>query len=395
MFKPKILLFILFFWPFIMSGQLYYDFIHDGLERDYILYLPENLPEDAPLVFMLHGYSSSAYTLMNYCGMNQVADQHKFAVCYPRGIKDDWDNNFWNVGYDFHANETVDDVGFIIALAEYLQTNYNLSIQFTFCSGMSNGGDMSYMLACQASESFMAAAPVAGCMMEWLYNSCEPEIVIPLFEIHGTNDEVTWWNGDINNIGEWGPYMGVPDAIEFWSELNNTSEYSVEYLPDTDPNDGSYIKAEKYTEGINGQEVWLYKVVDGGHDWPGSWGNMDIDSSEEIWSFFSQVMQNGSQGTYNQLEKPIVKVHKIYPNPFHAETTITYEIFEPSFINISIYNVYGNKIDTIINNYQLPGKKSVIWNTNKLRNHIQMAGIYYCRIQAESFTLIKQIIITN
>ena len=41
-------------------------------------------------------------------------------------------------------------------------------------------------------------------------------------------------------------------------------------------------------ECLNNNEVWLYEVVNGGHDWPGSWGNMDIESSVEIWEFFSQ-----------------------------------------------------------------------------------------------------------
>jgi len=392
----RIQIFILLFClPFILSGQTYLTFYHGNLYRDYILYLPDNIPEDAPLVFMLHGYSGSANGIMNYCGMNQIADENKFAVCYPQGTTDDWGNHFWHVGYDFHSNETVDDVGFIIALANFLQSNYNLSSQFTFSSGMSNGGDMSYMLACQASETFSAVAPVAGCMMEWIYDACDPENVIPLFEIHGTNDEITWWNGDLDNIGEWGPYIGVPTAIEFWSQMNSTTDYSVEYLPDLDPNDGSYIKAEKYSGGINDQSVWLYKIVDGGHDWPGSWGNMDINSSEEIWSFFSIVIQNGSQGIYNKKEKAIVKMHRIYPNPFHAETTITYELYDQSFVNISIYDVYGNKIDTLINSYQLPGKKSVLWNADKIKRDTPMAGIYYCRIQANSFTQIKQIILTN
>ena len=44
----------------------------------------------------------------------------------------------------------------------------------------------------------------------------------------------------------------------------------------------------KYFDCIENAEVWLYEVVGGGHDWPGSNGNMDINASEEIWSFFSQ-----------------------------------------------------------------------------------------------------------
>jgi len=376
--------------PSTSFAQLYLDFMHDGLERDYILYLPDNLPEGSPLVFVLHGYSGTANGTMNYCGMNEQADENKFAVCYPYGTRDQWENRFWHVGYEFHSSETVDDVGFIVALANYLQTNHNLSSLHTFCTGMSNGGDMSYMLACQASETFLAVAPVAGCMMEWIYNSCQPDNVIPLLEIHGTNDDVTWWNGDPDNEGGWGAYKSVPDAIELWKDLNNTTEFELEYLPDLDPDDGSYVKAEKYTQGDNNNEVWLYRVVDGGHDWPGSWGNMDIDSSDEIWNFFVNAIENNPQGVNERKQKSVVEVHKIFPNPFQTKTTISYELHDRSHVQISIYDLYGKKIDTLVNQMQQPGRKTVIWDTQDLNLHSEL---FLCRIQAGSFTTVELLVL--
>ena len=88
-------------------------FFIGGQERQYYLYLPDGISDDAPLVFVLHGYSGDALGIMNYSGMNQVADDNGFAVCYPQGLSDDWDYNFWNVGYDWHEYETVDDVEFL------------------------------------------------------------------------------------------------------------------------------------------------------------------------------------------------------------------------------------------------------------------------------------------
>jgi len=323
--------------PLALAGQQYLTFNHDGLTRDYILYLPDHLPQNSPLVFMLHGYSGSASGIMNYSGMNDLADENKFAVCYPEGTEDNWGNHFWNVGYDFHWNETVDDLDFITALASYLQTNCNLSQQFTFCSGMSNGGDMCYLLACKASATFLSVAPIAGCMMKWIYDSCEPGNVMPIFAINGTDDDVTLWNGDINNLDGWGPYMGVMDAINFWSELNNTSEKIIEELPDINPDDGSTITAEKYNKGTDGNKVWLYKVNGGGHDWPGVWGNMDIDSGQEIWSFFKMVIDNTIAGTGpdEDFENPLT----IFPNPAFSSSNIKLSGYESD--NFSIYDVNG------------------------------------------------------
>ena len=75
------------------------------------------------------------------------------------------ETHFFHVGYDFHQSTEVDDFGYIHALISYLQESLQLSQSNVFAMGMSNGGDMSYMLACQ-SDVIRAIAPVAGCMMK-------------------------------------------------------------------------------------------------------------------------------------------------------------------------------------------------------------------------------------
>ena len=165
----KNFLFLLLFpLPFVLAQPELHQFSHGGLNREYYLFLPDSMEVDSPLLFVFHGYSGSASGIMNYSGLNQIADENGFAVCYPQGLIDDWNYSFWNVGYDWHVDETVDDVGFIISLTQNLQAEYNLSTDNIFSTGMSNGGDMSYLLACEASEIFRAIAPVAGCMMTWI-----------------------------------------------------------------------------------------------------------------------------------------------------------------------------------------------------------------------------------
>ena len=264
-----------------------FEFHDSGELREYYLYIPNSIQDNAPLVFVLHGYSGSAGGIMGYSGMNQIASEHGFAVCYPQGLSDQSGYNFWNVGYEFHQNQTVDDVAFLSSLANFLQDEYNLNEENTFSTGMSNGGDMSYMLACQANDVFRAIAPVAGCMMEEIYNTCDSSPV-PILEIHGNNDNVTLWDGDMQNNDGWGAYYSIEDGIEFWVETNNCMSNEEIFLPNSNISDGSYIINHRYFDCNDNAEVWLYEVVGGGHDWPGSDGNMDINSSEEIWSFFSQ-----------------------------------------------------------------------------------------------------------
>ena len=276
-------------------------FLSGGLEREYMLYIPQSAEKNSPLVFMLHGLGSTHTIIMNYSQMNQVADKHGFVVCYPQGIRGAENTRhtkkgtpFWNVGYETHKNETVDDVSFIKSLAIYLQQEYNLDPEKTFCAGMSNGGDMSYLLGCEAPDIFKAIAPITGCMMGWIYESCNKNDPVPVFQVHGTADKTTYYDGDVDNRDKWGAYMGVETTINFWVDRNECKEVNIDTLPDIDRNDGSIVITEKYTGGRNNNEVWFYKVINGDHEWPPGWpvksGNGDLNTSEEIWKFFQHFI---------------------------------------------------------------------------------------------------------
>ena len=264
-------------------------FVHDNLQRLFQIHIPENLPSDAPLVIVMHGYTSSAEVIEDYSGMNDIADENGFVVVYPQGTKDGWGNHFFNVGYDFHQLTTVDDIGYIHALISYLQQSLKLSRNNVFAMGMSNGGDMSYMLACQ-SDVIRAIAPVAGCMMKDIYDTCEPSRPIPVLEIHGTLDDVTLVDGDLANEHGWGAYMPLQDTIEFWSEHNQLDEIDIQNVEDINDSDDSTVVYHRYHSQNDTTEVWLYEVIDGGHDWPGAFGNQDIDASQLSWQFFSKYI---------------------------------------------------------------------------------------------------------
>jgi polyhydroxybutyrate depolymerase len=261
----------------------------DGHERIYFLHLPENLPENAPLIFAFHGYGGSAKGIIEFSKMNPVADKYGFAVCYPQAVLGDDNKNSWNAGY---SNPDVDDVNFLSTLAKHLQKEFSLSSSNTFCTGMSNGADMCYVLACQSPDVFSAVAPVAGCMMESTYLACNPSKPIPVFEIHGTDDNITLWNGDADYSEVYGGYKGIRETFDFWIKKNNCSISEKDILPDGNTADKSFIVREKYSGGVDNNEVWLYTIVGGKHDWPGSWGNMDIVAAEEIWNFFERFIKN-------------------------------------------------------------------------------------------------------
>jgi len=70
-----------------------------------------------------------------------------------------------------------------------------------------------------------------------------------------------------------------------------------------------------------------------------------------------------------------------YPNPFKNKTNISYNLSEESFVQLEIFDIYGKKVATIVNNNQRSGKYTVEYNSENLP-----VGIYYCRLNSGLYT---------
>ena len=315
-----------FLFPLLVFSQQYLNYNHNGINRDYIYYQPSNILNDAPLVFVAHGYSGSAQSIMNYSGFNALADQYGFAVCYPNGTQDNGGNNFWNVGYLFTAGGNVDDVDFLISLAQELQNTYNLSSENTFLTGMSNGAELSYLIACESPGTFKAYAPVAGTIFtDGLPNNTCNGTASPIFEIHGVNDNVTLFNGNPNDQF-WGPYLAIDSIMDFWVSVNGLDILNIDTLPNLN-NNNKYIISYKYSSNNSMNEVWLYK-----HKNSHSWDVDDINLEEEIWDFFTKyVMLNNTSinsPIFNWKRKIIRTVNLLGQNVFDIKNKFVLNIYD-------------------------------------------------------------------
>lgn len=260
----------------------------EDVERSYYLYTPDNIPVNAPLVFMLHGYYGTASEFSAYTGMNEIADYEGFAVCYPQGLEDNNFINHWNA--NLTSVSDVNDILFLKELALSLQAEHGFSTDCTYSTGYSNGGYMSYTLACEEPEIFRAIGSVGGTMSgpDWVNCTGEGSLV-PVVHLHGTSDQdVSYYATSQNPLDSWNGSPGVEAVVQQWADWHNCTEVSTTYLPDVDTNDGSTVDLIKYTDGDYDYQAWLYRVNGGGHDWFGVWGNMDINSSAIMWSFWSQ-----------------------------------------------------------------------------------------------------------
>ena len=256
----------------------------DGHMRQFVMYLPDGLQADAPLVLVLHGYGAGIRRENIMIG---PADRHGFAVCIPQGLKDPQGEPSWNVGYPFQQGWKVDDVKALCRIARHAQKHYRLSRENTFLTGMSNGGEMCYLMAYSKQTVFRAVAPIAGLTMAWMYEQMEAPSPIPLMEIHGTEDRVSEWTGDMENAGGWGAYLPVPLAIGYWLAKNRCTQEVTERVESLKGDDGHPVIKHCYSSPTTHCDVLLYEVVGGVH----SWHQDDIDTGEEVWQFFSRYVQ--------------------------------------------------------------------------------------------------------
>ena len=305
---------------------------HDGIERDYILYVPEIYDGSTavPLVLNFHGFGSSASQQMFYGDFRDIADTEGFLLVQPEGTTF-IGNQFWNVGFP-GLSSTIDDVGFTEALIDELATLYTIDLDRVYATGMSNGGFMSFLLACQLSEKIAAVASVTGSMTQDTFDDCNAQLPTPVLQIHGTEDDVVLYNE--NNLS-----LPIPDVISYWVDHNNCETTpTTTTLPDLDVSDGSTIEYSVYEDGDNGITTEHMKVIGGGHTWPGSvlnsaGTNQDIDASMEIWLFFSRYDINGLLSTDDYENKHV----SIYPNPTQSKINLSlnyarevhYKLFSP------------------------------------------------------------------
>ena len=170
-------------------------FMHNGLTRTYSFYVPAiyDGSQAYPLVLNLHGYTSNGTEQSFYGNFKPIADTAGFIVVHPEGTIQTGtaSTQFWNVGF-FPSN--VDDIGFLESLIDTISASYNIDATRIYSTGMSNGGFMSYKLACE-SNRFAAIASVTGSMTGQMQNNCSPIKPIPVMEIHGTADPTVPYNG--------------------------------------------------------------------------------------------------------------------------------------------------------------------------------------------------------
>jgi polyhydroxybutyrate depolymerase len=275
----------------IMSGTFSRSIEVEGESREYLIHIPISYDsiQSVPLILNFHGWTMSASDQMYVSDMRALSDSEQFILVYPQGTKL-WGSTHWSVG-SWTTGSQANDLDFIDALTDQLANNYNLDEERIYACGYSNGGFFSQELACQLSNKIAAIGTVAANMSIQTVNNCDPSHPVPVITISGTMDNVVQYDGSQPE-----GTISHNNTLDYWITFNNMdAEPIISDLQDINIPDGSSVTLYQYLNGDNYVEIEHYKIVDGGHDWPGTFGNMDIDANTVIWNFVSQFDINGKR----------------------------------------------------------------------------------------------------
>jgi polyhydroxybutyrate depolymerase len=252
--------------------------MHGGLARTANVHLPSGWNGRTPraVVLNFHGRNSTPSQQNLLSGMNALADREGFIAVHPQGVA-----NTWNAGLCCGEAQSrrIDDVGFVSALLDSLETSFCVDDTRVYATGLSNGGFLSHRLGCELSGRIAAIAPVAGTN---LTTPCMPARAVPVLHFHGTADAIVSYGG-------FGGIASVDDTMTGWARRNGCATRRTPLSTRGD------VTCEQWAGCRMGARVHLCRVQGGGHQWPGGFtipglgaNTNAIDASVEAWAFFEQ-----------------------------------------------------------------------------------------------------------
>jgi len=224
-----------------------------------------------PLVIVLHGFGADGVTETSYLQLFDFVDEKQFVLVYPDGTLNADDDRFWNATQACcDPSNTVDDVGYLRGLIEEAKATYNVDAKRVYLFGHSNGGFMSFRMACEASELITAIVSLAGSTFDDPAD-CQPATTpVSVLAVHGTADDTIEYEGGTNEFdGEIFAFPGAVETVERFASAggcdtgSTTDEGSVDLVPLLE---GAETDKVAYSMGCDeGIDAGLWTINDGPH----------------------------------------------------------------------------------------------------------------------------------
>ncbi|WP_161861095.1 alpha/beta hydrolase family esterase [Algicella marina] len=252
--------------------------------RSYLIAVPEGVKQP-PLVVMLHGGGGNGAQSARSSGMTAPALRRGFAIAYPDGSGRSRMKT-WNAGHCCAraALTRMDDVAFVLRVADDAARRFGTDRSNLFVAGMSNGGMLAERIAAERPREVRAVASVAGVLD---LARIKPRGAVPVLHMHGTEDEMVPYAGGRGALGL--TYAAAEDVLTAFLQAQRRGLTKTRKVIDQ-ARDGMQTEKFTYASSSGRPEVVFYRIVGGGHAWPGgSRGRSttrDINAPHEIFAFF-------------------------------------------------------------------------------------------------------------
>jgi len=164
-----------------------------------------------PLLFLLHGYGATAEVQNIYFRLSARAEEDGFLLVLPDGTLDEEGITFWNA---FPLSpEPVDDVGYLIGLLDEMEETWRVDSSKVYFLGHSNGGYMSYRMACDHADRITGILNFAGLSPYVNELTCKPSEAVSVLHVHGNMDETVPYESGL-------AYPGAEQVASLWAERN-------------------------------------------------------------------------------------------------------------------------------------------------------------------------------
>ncbi len=272
-----------------------------GVQRSYRTYVPKSLPPGAPLVLVMHGSGEGPQAIRRGTGygFERLADQHGFAVVYPKSFGFDW-NDCSAIGDTAVNGVRADDAGFLVALVKKLVGELGVDPQRVFAAGVSNGGSMALRLALEQPKHFRAVAAALANVPAPQNFQCQPVAQTPSVMImNGTEDPlVPYAGGEINLLGlfyKGGQVVSSTASAQYFADRHHIEgKPQVSLVPTAQ---GTPVEHALWQTADGRAEVELVTLHGAGHGLPQPWTRhprllgpspMAPNGPALIWAFFER-----------------------------------------------------------------------------------------------------------
>lgn len=303
----------------VQTGKQTYQLTEDGVDREFIVYMPDNLPanEDVPVVFMFHGTGGNGNKFYNISGWKEQADKEGFIAVFPsalryhifedvvvqKGVPKENVASYttkWNfIGFQnvldpsYPDQKLADDVQFTRDMVSFLDEHYPVDASRMYVSGFSNGAQFCSRLAVEATDVFaafgcVARGAVADVVAEGVRTEIPDFVPRPMMNVTGEKDPkgvykfgVDAFPMDESLVDPTGAFY--PNLISpFLTMMDLKDEYTYE----------SSSRFSSFTYDVPAGEdvgqLYQFVVISGmEHIYPNG-KNFPVNASEYFWKFFEQ-----------------------------------------------------------------------------------------------------------